>query len=1375
MIHDKPFQGSLFAEDILSESIKDFDEWKNMTFSGGAAQNDIPLLGTKPSGGGKSISNLETDLSDLFHRFPTNLEPNESQTEDDLIWPVLKCLCWTASLRQQNLSAHGHKDIPDGLLFADSSVKEQANRFSEEWKRYELGSAVVESKRWMRRLDHRSGQQGEKSAPSTQMLRYLRRVDDLTTGKLRWGILTNGAHWRLYYSGAQSVSEQFFEIDLAAILNIPGHNNGSSELSAEERQHWFKVFVLIFRRDAFLEDGVNKQTFHQRAIAESRIYQDKVAANLSDLVFERVFPEIASEIAKAEPAAPLPDVREAALVLLYRLLFILYAEDRNLLPVRDSRYEYYSLREKVRHNVRSRKDRGDSFSETTTEYWSAIDDLCRAIDRGGPSMGLPPYNGGLFDRHSTPLLKNVRLGDAVIADVIDSLSFVRTDRGRHYINYRDLGVQQLGSIYERLLEQEIGRDGDTIATKLNIFARKNSGSYYTPDDLVGLIIKETIEPLIEQRVHAFKDEAEKLGAEPNNVDFISRLKRYDPAENILDLKICDPAMGSGHFLVNLVDHLADHVITAMAEAETLREGYISPLAERIDVIRTTIMANAEDSKWAVDLDQLDDRHIIRRMVLKRCVYGVDKNPLAVELAKVSLWLHTFTVGAPLSFLDHHLRCGDSLFGAWVLPVINKFEKRGNLFLDGPLNRAIESVSSMKNIEGLTDADIAEAHKSTSEFDKVSKMTKPLKAFLSLNYAFEWMNLQSRDDKTAYQAWLDGMFGDPIDIAQDVVTPLADTANARHFASLLETARTHITEQRFLHWQVEFPGVWMDWEEGLEGGFDALIGNPPWDRMKLQQVEWFAARRSEIAQAQHAEDRKRMINNLMKSGDPLSGDYVRAQEQAVAAPRMARKGGDYPLLSGGDMNLYSLFVERTMKLVKPNGMVGLLVPSGIASDKTAAKFFKGVATEGRLKALYDFENRRTRYNKPHFFPDVDSRFKFCIFVASPSPLQDDAKCAFFIQDKSELNDPDRCFSLTATDFACVNPNTGTAPIFRTCRDAKLTTEIYGRLPVLVDYSKGEKVSEWPVKYMRMFDMTNDSSLFRTRAELEETEGAWPVSNNRFESSSGEWVPLYEGKMIHAFDHRASSITINPASIHNPAYPKPATPEQHQDPNWFPNPRFWVLASECGWFPQARWTLGFMDICNATNMRTFIATLLPAVGFGNKVPLLKSESTNRSEWLLVANLNAMVFDYVVRQKVQAVNMNLYIVEQLPIVPPEHYETVCFGPKTAKDIVREAVLELTYSAHDMAPFARDMGYMNKAGEVLPPFSWDDGRRQYLRAKLDALYFHLYGVTDRNDIRYIYSTFPIVRKKEHKEWGCYRSRDLCLAWMNALTAGNPDAEISL
>ena len=459
----------------------------------------------------------------------------------------------------------------------------------------------------------------------------------------------------------------------------------------------------------------------------------------------------------------------------------------------------------------------------------------------------------------------------------------------------------------------------------------------------------------------------------------------------------------------------------------------------------------------------------------------------------------------------------------------------------------------------------------------------------------------------------------------------------------------------------------------------------------------------------------------------------------------------------------------MALLKPDGMVGLLTPSGIAADKTAARFFKGVATEGRLKTLYDFENRRTRYDAPPFFPDVDSRFKFCAFVASPSPLPDGAQCAFFLQDISELDDTERCFPLTAADFARVNPNTGTAPIFRTRRAAELTTAIYERLSVLVDRSSGGEVKAWPVTYTRMFDMSLDSSQFRTRAELVEKEGAYPVGNNRFDSPDGEWVPLYEGKMVQAFDHRAASVTINPENLHRPAQPEPATLDQHQNSGWLPEPQFWVLRSETS-FPEASYLLGFKDVTAPTNVRSMIAALIPGSGVGNTLPIVSIDGRDAvAAAHLVANFNAVPFDYVARQKIQGQHLNWFIVEQLPVVPPERYENVRFGPKTAGEIVREAVLELTYTAHDMAPFARDMGHVDAAGNVLPPFAWDEERRLRLRAKLDAVFFHLYGVTDRDDVRYVYSTFPIVEREETAAYGTYRSRDLCLAWMNALAADQP------
>ncbi len=1358
---DPAFQGSLFSIDFLQETIVQLPDW--------SAVDD------------RALDSLARDLRQIFDRFPTAQTPNESQTEDDLIWPVLSRLGWTQSLRQQNLAARGRDDVPDGLLFEDADAKVRANTFPEEWKRYEFGRAIVESKRWQRPLDRQSGKRGEETAPSTQMLRYLRRVEDLTTGKLRWGILTNGARWRLYYQGARSVSEQFFEIDLALVLAIPGHEGGLFALSEESRRHWLRVFALVFRCEAFRPSPSDARTFHQRAIEEGRFYEERVAGNLSNLVFGFIFPALAKSIAAAAPAASLQEVREAALILLYRLLFILYAEDRDLLPVRDRRYDDYGLRTKVRGDIGIRKNRNDTFSETAARYWAVLDDLCRSINDGDRSIGLPPYNGGLFDPKRTPLLGQIRLGDSVMADVIDALSFEKSDQGRKYINYRDLSVQQLGSIYERLLEHEVTRVDGTITVQPNVFARKGSGSYYTPDDLVGLIISETIEPLVAARVAAFVAKARELESSSLPLDRrLGVLSGLDPAEKLLELKICDPAMGSGHFLVSLVDYLADRVITAMADAqvEVPFGEYVSPLIARVAAIRTTILRNADERGWTIDHEQLDDRHIVRRMVLKRCVYGVDKNLMAVELAKVSLWLHTFTVGAPLSFLDHHLRCGDSLFGSWVRQGIDRAAALGApLFLHGSMTKALRAASKMQIIEGLTDAEIAEAHRSKDVFDEVQDMTAPLDAILSLIHALEWQELRTREDTIALQAFFASQFGDPVQIALGKKNLTTNgRPEAARFSEIFAKARELIADERFLNWQVCFSGVWSEWEGAeLTGGFDAVIGNPPWDRMKLQQVEWFAARKREISLAQRASDRTRMIRALETVGDPLASDFAKANERAETGVRVARQRGDYPQLSGGDVNLYSLFVERAMKIVKPTGMVGLLTPSGIASDKTAAAFFKSVSTSGRLKALYDFENRRTRFNAPPFFPDVDSRFKFCAFVASPTPITAPAKCSFFLQDVSELKDPERCFPLSPADFACVNPNTGTAPIFRSRRDADLTTAIFNRLPVLVNRSSGDEVKAWPLRYSTMFHMTNDSGLFRTRKELEDQQGAYPIGGNRFRSAEGEWVPLYEGKMVQAYDHRAASVVVNPANQHRPAQPEPTTLAQHQNPDWLPTPQFWVASSRTGWPQAVQWVLGFKEITAPTNVRTFIAALLPTVAFGNKIPIFKPETSDRSEWLLCANFNSMIFDFVTRQKIQGQTLNLFIVEQLPVVPPDRYSSLSFGPKSAAEIIREAVLELTYTSHDMASFARDMGYVDANGNARPPFVWDEHRRLRLKAKLDAIYFHLYGVTDRGDVRHVYSAFPIVEREETALYGRYRSRDLCLAYLNALAAGDPDATIEL
>ena len=1362
--------GALFTQDYLAEGIT-----------------------ATPNYGAVDVPGVRAELGEILVGFPHADGPNEATTEGDLVWPILRLLGWTDFLTQQNLSPAGRVDVPDGLLFIDSDAKAAANAHPEEWRRYEFGAAVLESKRWGRALDRAEGRKGaDRDTPSTQLLRYLRRIDDLTNGRLRWGVLTNGAKWRLYFSGARSTIDDYLELDLSRILSLDRDSLDSGVTDAE-RDHWLAVFVAMFSRTAFERASDTAASFHDSARRDAAFYEERVAKSLSDKVFGTLYPSLGKAIAAAAPVdTPLDDVRQATLILLYRLLFVLYAEDRGLLPVRDRRFDDYALRV-ARLDVGQRKDAGDAFSAVARNYWNRFADLATMIDKGDPSVGLPPYNGGLFNPDATPLLASIALPDAVMAEAIDILSFEQAGGRRRYINYRDLSVQQLGSIYERLLEFELTRDANgTVDVRPNIFARKNSGSYYTPDELVLLILDETLAPLIEDALEGFKTTLAALKPKDSEDYRIAQLQKADPARAITRLKVCDPAMGSGHFLVSLVDRLTNHALDAIEEARALARDvagldYESPVSEEIRKVRATIRHNAEEAGWSVSEEQLDDPQLVKRMVLKRCVYGADKNPMAVELAKVALWLHTFTVGAPLSFIDHHLAAGDSLFGLWVRDALDKAGKGGGLFLHEALSNAQRQAVVMRTIESLTDAEVAEAHRSAEMWNNVEAQTGPLDGFVSFMHALEWLDLKDKQDKALIALWLDGRFGEPIPIARGRAAPEGGKARAEEverFTAIWRKARSLIDEERFLNWQIQFPGVWDNWgSTEREGGFDAIVGNPPWDRFEFEEVPWFEARDNSIALAASGAKRKAAIKALKDADSSLWIEYQRALGRMAMATKVAKSRLIYSRLNVGKLNLYKLFVERAHALVKPTGIVGLLTPSGIASDLSASEFFRKLATGGHLRALYDFENRRTRYGLEPFFPDVDSRFKFAAMISSPVRTFDASHCGFFLQSVDERKNPEQAYPISAAEFSRVNPNTGTAPIFRTSRDMKLTTAIYDRLPVLVNKSSGSTVSTWPVRYSQTINMTSDSHLFRTRTELEGQEGAWPVGGNRWLSASGEWVPLYEGKMVQAFDHRAASIVINPDNVNRPAQPLPATIEQLADPDWLANPQFWVQPT--AGLASAPYALGFKDVTAPTNFRTMIAALTPSGAAGNTLPLIElnpgaEKPDPQSMAMLLANLNSMAFDFVARQKVQGQHLNWFIVEQLPVVARASYGR-SFGKKRAAEIVFEAVLELTYTAHDMAPFARDMGYVDGAGEVLPPFIWDGERRLHLRAKLDALYFILYGVFDpadaaqsRDDIRYIYSTFPIVERQEVAAYGTYRSRDLALAYINALIAGQPDAVVA-
>ena len=1312
----------------------------------------------------------------LFQNFVNFHNPNETQTEQDLIRPLLQLLGWTDDISQP--TAPGGEDRPDLLLFQDTQAKARAT--SSEASPFLEALAVAELKPFRRQFDTRGQGKGtQASSPHAQILRYLATAENVTDGQLRWGVLTNGAVWRLYDQKTRPRATAFYEADLQALLTADDEDG-------------LRAFHLLFRRSAFVRRPGAAATFLETALDEGRRYEQRVAQSLAGVVFERVFPSLVQALADATDQ-PMPRIREAALIFLYRLLFVLYAEDRGLLPVNDSRYDDYGLRKRVRDDVAKRKARNDTFSSTASSYYNHLTDLFGQIDRGDPSIGLPPYNGGLFAADAAELLNQVRLPDDVVAEVVYDLSHTETDGQPGYVNYRDMSVQQLGSIYERLLEQEPVRGPDgQVHIRPNPYARKDSGSFYTPQELVDLIVDQTLKPLVDERLAAFEARAGELrGDRRPRAERRALLARLDPAQAVLDLKVLDPAMGSGHFLVSAVDFLTDNIADLIEFAPVVPDwldgddAYHSPLLDRVAAIRADILQRAAESGWVVHEAQLTDQAIIRRLVLKRCIYGVDKNPLTVELAKVSLWLHSFTVGAPLSFLDHHLRCGDSLVGLRIADANAELQRLNvPMFVASALQGVENAAQGMRQIEQLSDADVAEVHQSESLFQAVESATADLRGFLDTLGGLRWLTAGMKVRQRAiFEAPVAETLGaDPSQAFERLAHDPADSPDSRStaFRQRWTEARSIADQESFLHWEAAFPGVWRHWQNEVpEGGFDAVIGNPPWDRIEQQEVEWFALRDPEVALASTGAMRKALIKERQDAGDELALGYAEVRDRATAMRIYARASSHYPLLSGGRTNLYSLFVERALRLIKPGGLVGLLTPSGIYADKTAARFFKSVSTMGRVAGIYDFENKKI------FFKDIHASFKFCALIVGGSERTfPETRCAFFLHDTNTIADPDRAFTLSPKDFARVNPNTGTAPIFRTRRDADLTLRIYQHHPVFVDRSNGKETRVWPVRYVQgLFNMTSDSHLFRTAAQLEDA-GFYPVQGNRWKRSNELYLPLYQGRMIWHFDHRASSVRVNLESTHNPYLSEETDDAQHRDPDFLPRSQYWVPASDVEpGFPATGYALGFRDITNPTNMRTFVAAIVPQAGFGNKVPLLfenthdpvEDQATGKDGCefeasdlaCLSANLNSMCLDFVARQKVQGTTLNLYILEQLPLIAPDAYHRR-FGDRTAADLVRHHVLRLTYTAHDMSPFARDLGHHG------PPFPWDEEARRHLRARLDACYFHLYGL-DRDDAAYILSTFPIIQRQDEAQFSHYRTNALILAYMNALAAGDTSTVVSV
>lgn len=1002
------------------------------------------------------------------------------------------------------------------------------------------------------------------------------------------------------------------------------------------------------------------------------------------------------------------DYYRQLLRLIYRLLFLFVAEDRDLLHPPEAgdterrRYaRFYSL-------ARVRTLAGRRRGGPHPDLWRSMTVVFDALGRteGVPALGLPALGSLLWSSAACPDLDTAQLANQHLLAAVRHLGFVedRHERVLRPVDYRNLGTEELGAVYESLLEQHPDVNADAGTFQLGTAAgneRKTTGSYYTPTSLITELLDSALDPVVAEAA-----------------------QQADPETAILDLNVIDPACGSGHFLI-----AAAHRI-----------------AKRLAAIRT---GDDEPAPDAV-------RNALRD-VIGRCIHGIDLNPMAVELCKVSLWMESMEPGKPLGFLDHRIVRGNALLGATPELLDGGIPDEAFKPLTGDDRAYVTSLKKRNKAARTGQGNLFGGESGVSllplaaRADEIDALADD-SIHAVRRKATRWSELIESDE---YQAavhaadtWCAAFVAPKCPGQPDITHAEFHLANTRpdRVSDDVRLAVEAMTDQYgFLHWNLAFLDVY-----GAGGGFDIVLGNPPWEKVKLSEKEYFASRAPEIAALAGAK-RKAAIQELQADDPALWNAFQNALRQTEGESHFLRCSNRFPLCGRGDVNTYAAFAELMRGAASSDGRVGMIAPTGIATDETTSYFFNDCMEQGRLVSLFSFENEE------HIFANVHNAFRFCLLTLRG---RDQAKTvgefSFFLRQPEQLRDERRRFTLSMDDIKLMNPNTRTAPVFRWRRDAEVTKAVYRHNNALVDESRADG-NPWGVGFFAMFHMTADSHRFIVGGELDGEQAA--LNGNVWTNGVQRWLPLYEGKMTHHFDHRFGDFAISdPGDRSGRLEAVPA--HLYEDPTYVPQPRYWVLQLEVEEALGGRadgWLLGFRDITGATVERTMIACVLPLAAVGNSESLLSVKSPSLRT-LLPALLSSFACDFVARSAVGGSHLNFFIAKQLAVPSPNRLLGMspwCLGGLPAW--LHPRILELTYNSWDLAAFAADVGYQG------PPFRWDAARRQMLRAELDGAFFHLYGI-ERSDVDYIMDTFPIVRRKDEQTYGEYRTKRLILERYDAL-----------
>ena len=886
-----------------------------------------------------------------------------------------------------------------------------------------------------------------RSSPHSLLQEFLNRSQQYL-----WGIVSNGLRLRILRNNASLTRQSYVEFDLESMMLGEGYSDfvllwllcHQSRVEAESPSDcWLEKWSQSSR-----ERGV-------RALEQLRTgVEDAITFLGRGFLAYPANGELRTRLRSGDLDAQ--DYYRQVLRLVYRLLFLFVAEDRGLLLLPGEEREAARLRY-VRYYSTARLRRLAE-RRTGTRHGDLYVTLRLAMqklgsDTGCPELALPALGSFLFSPTAMPDIERCDIANHDLLDAVRALAVTVANGALRSVDYKNLGAEELGSVYESLLElrPELNLDAPSFSlTTASGHERKTSGSYYTPTSLIDCLLDSALEPVLGEAA-----------------------RKPDSEAAILRLKVVDPACGSGHFLIAAAHRIAKRLAAA-------RTGDEEPSP---DAVRKAL-----------------------RDVIGRCIYGVDVNPMAVELCKVNLWLEALDPGKPLSFLEHRIQPGNSLLGAMpalmdqgipdaaFAPIegdskeactkwrkVNKSEraawkkKQGWLGFDAPLGWLMNYATGLAALDRVGDDAISGIRDKERRYAEVVHSSDYLDGkFLADSWcaAFVW----KKNSLTEFP------------ISEQVYREIEKNPSAFYHnkQTMSNEVRRLARQYGFFHWHLAFPDVFRPAENlenaenglaGWNGGFDLVLGNPPWERIKLQEKEWFASRRPDITAAANATARRRMIEALEQEDPPLLAAFRDDLRAADGEGHLLRNSGRFPLCGKGDINTYAVFAETNRSLLSPAGRVGCIVPSGIATDNTTKEFFASLIESNTLVSLYDFENA------VGLFEGVGhGRFKFCLLTVAATARSADQTpdLFFFAHHSSDLENPDRHFTLTAEDIALINPNTRTCPIFRSKRDAEITKAVYRRVPVLVKEGPPEE-NPWGIRFQRMFDMSNDSHLFRTKEQ------------------------------------------------------------------------------------------------------------------------------------------------------------------------------------------------------------------------------------------------------------------------------------------------------